>query len=154
MSLIITIIFAFSSLTAYAGDKKPLVDRIVTLNTAVDYDEVYNQALEEMQSLNSADKTKLSKELEKILLTDKSTERRANAASALGDVCADVKTNDATLNKAAKDKEKVVRQAVVSGLTRCGATPIAVAALKGFLKDSDATVRTMAEVNLERLGAK
>lgn len=139
---------------AFAEAKKPLVERLLTLNTAVNYDEVYNQALDEMQNLSAGEKAKLSKALEPILLKDKSTDRRANAASALGDLCGEVKSNDAVLAKAFKDKEKVVRQAVTSGITRCGATTTATETLKQLLKDKDETVRVMAESNLERLGVK
>lgn len=137
---------------ALAG-KKPLLERILTLDTSKVYDEEYNNALDEMQNLEPSQKLALSNELATVLTGDKNRERRANAASALGDLCSEVKKNDEALAKGAKDKEKIVRQAVASGVGRCGATPTAISTLKNFLKDSEATVRAMAEIKLEQWGA-
>lgn len=148
----LTIATAFFFAHTLLAETKPLAERVVTLNTKVDYDEAYNEALEEMQNLNDADKSKLSKDLEKILVGDKIADRRANAATALGDLCGAVKTNDAILAKATNDKEKIVRQAITSGITRCGATTTSIKVLKGFLKDKDETVKVMAEGSLEKFG--
>lgn len=151
---LIILFMLFFEVAALAGAKAPLAERVVTMNTAVPFDEAYNQALEEMQNLPPAEKAKLSKALETIFQKDKSVERRANAASALGDLCADVKSNDQILNHGAQDKDKVVRQAVVSAITRCGATTKTIETLKKLESDKDETVKALAEANLEKLGAK
>ncbi|MBI2519902.1 MAG: HEAT repeat domain-containing protein [Bdellovibrio sp.] len=139
----------------FAAAPKSLAERVVTMNTNVSFDEEYNKALDEMQQLPEADKAKLSKELGGILVKDKSSERRANAASALGDLCSVVKSNAELLSKSFQDKVASVRQATVSGLKRCGATqPQVAATLKKMLQDKDESVKTMAKFALEELGIK
>ncbi len=152
--IILPVVFFVSLSNANAASKK-LSERLVTMNTKIDFDEAYNKALDEMQELNDAEKAKLSKELGAILLKDKSTERRANAASALGDICGVVKTNTDFFAKSFSDKEKVVRQATASGLKRCGATnPAVVPTLKKMLNDKDKVVQAMVQATLEEFGAK
>src|SRR3989339_96812 len=138
------LIFPFGSMAAIS-----LAERLVTLNTAINYDEVYNKALEEMQNLPTKEKEKLSKELSAILLNDSNSERRANAAMAIGDMCSEVKSNAQYLVKSAKDKEKFVRQGTVSALKKCGKSPEVITAIKSLNKDPDETVRVMVEMALE-----
>jgi HEAT repeat protein len=147
---VLTIALTFLTTTSLMADNK-LSERLVSLNTKIDFDEAYNKALEEMQELPAGEKEKLSLELSSILLNDKNNERRANAASALGDMCAEVKKNVEHLSKATKDKEKIVRQAMVSGVKRCGKSPEVIAALKSLSKDPDGTVKAQVEMALEQL---
>jgi len=133
----------------FAQAAKPLAERLLMLNTDVNYDEEYNKALDEMQSLPAPEKEKLSKELSKTLTGDKIADRRANAASALGDMCASVKGNVQHLKQSAKDKEKIVRQATVSALKRCGKSPEAVEVLKTLKNDADEVVKLQVQMALE-----
>ncbi|HAZ11182.1 MAG: hypothetical protein A2X86_08580 [Bdellovibrionales bacterium GWA2_49_15] len=155
MKIIMAIFVAVLLSAQTFAASKTLAERVVTMNTKVDYDEEYNKALDEMQQLPEAEKTKLSKELGEILMKDKSSERRANAASALGDMCGVVKSNAELLGKSFQDKAIPVRQATVSGLKRCEKThPQVAATLKKMLQDKDESVKTMAKYALEELGVK
>lgn len=145
--LIFTVFFLFT--LPFAQAAKPLAERLVMLNTEVTYDEEYNKALDEMQSLPAAEKEKLSKELSKTLTGDKIADRRANAASALGDMCPSVKSNVQLLKQSAKDKEKIVRQATVSALKRCGKSPEALEVLKSLKNDADEVVKLQVQMTLE-----
>lgn len=135
-------LFVLFCLSASAVAQKPLSQRLLDVN-----DPGYNDALSELQDADIKIKTQTSKDLVQILKSDKNQEFRANAASALGDVCGDVKENITPLIEVGlKDKSKFVRQGSVSALKRCGFTdPRVLTALRAMSKDADKTIQVMVE---------
>lgn len=159
--LALILAFAFAPCT-WAKAKKAkaplapptLADRVVTISNKLAYDEVHNKAVDEMLAMNGTEKAKLSQELEIILLKDKKSDRRENAATALAELCDDVESNAEALAKAVTDKDRRVRQSVASALGRCGASSVTIGGLKILMADKDENVRTLAEMNLERFGTR